>query len=157
MNRYCNILFVLDPDHAYPKDLYREVRQAVYATLFSSPVLDFDAEPWLAEATKWLTDALTNPDNKDIDPDLKEEMFKEMEYLSKKRGESFDRTQHGQFAKNATDMMHLLVGAPKGVVGVKTILTGLWVAGGAGAKNNAIVQQTKFAQRGGKWAFIGKE
>jgi len=82
-----------------------------------------------------------------------------MEHLSKVRGESFDRTQKGQVAKQAAGALHFMTNIGKAIGAVKVLSSGLWLstkAGISGLKNTAVVNQTNFAQRGGKIAFAGQ-
>lgn len=156
LNRHCNVLFVLDPDKQYAHDLYKYVRAAVFSQMLPQPTGDHSGAPWLPDTIKWLTDVLANSDRSELDPDVREALFKDFEYLCNEQQKEFNRKKRDDIARVLTESFDQLINIEHAIGGIKVIGTGVWLRSSDALKNQALVQQGHVGSKGGKALTIMK-
>lgn len=148
---------MLDPDSTYAKDFYDDVVELVASVLAISPQNLSDTEtPWLASAFNWLVQALLNPSDPSIRPEVREAFLKDFEQLCRDQNIEFDRNNKRAAAVALFQQFKLAVDLPKALGASLILAKGMWFRSTTQITQNAWLQKNDITQTGGKLATLLK-
>lgn len=155
LEKYCNILYVLDPDTMYAKEFYQDVvEMAASATSTQVRPLNEDMDtPWMFDACRWMADALLDPSNTKLNKDVRDAFMKEYEEFIKAQGLEDARQDRDKFASSIMQQVRLAANASKALGAVTIFAKGIWYRSTTQITKGAWLQDNDLSKGGSKiWA-----
>ena len=152
--RYCNVLYVLDPDNLYAKNFYDDVVESVasHIAIQGTTVGNDEGAPWLPDACKWLADALLDPNNKSIKSEVREAFMKDFQEFCKAQGIEFERENRTKAANAIYQQLRISTAVPKALGGLSVFAKGLYYRSSTVLKEGAWLKNNDVSKTGGKLA-----
>ncbi|RKK77994.1 hypothetical protein BFJ71_g16606 [Fusarium oxysporum] len=151
LQKYCNILYVLDADGQYAKEFYEDVVDISASSLaIQQTSLSGDSAPWLPHATKALADALLNPNDKTIPDEVRKSFMKDFEQFCKEQNIEFDRENKEKLANALISQLNLATNMPKALGAATLFAKGLFYRSSTVVKQGAWLKSNDMSKSGGK-------
>ena len=106
--------------------------------------------PWLPDACKWMAEALLDPSNPGLSPEVRDAFLKEYEQFCKDQGLEFDRHNRDKMASTMLQQVKIAASAPKALGALGMMDKGIWYRSSTQVKQNAWLYDNDMSKRGGK-------
>ncbi|KAF2729658.1 hypothetical protein EJ04DRAFT_555937 [Polyplosphaeria fusca] len=157
LQKYCNILYVLDPDAQYAKEFYDEVVETVASQMLIQKMdLSDTATPWLPAACDWLVEALLNPNDTSIKKEVRDAFMKDFEAFCKDQNKEFERENKTKAAAALMSQFKLAASMPTALGAMSIMAKGLWYRSTTQITQNSWLKNNDISKTGGKLATVIK-
>jgi hypothetical protein len=142
LDRYCTVLWALNPDGDYPEKFRVNVLEKVYGQVVTQRASTDAVREWLPRVIKSYVDAITEDNFAGVDPKLRDSLRKEFDDFCAAQGVSLDKSSKEAMAKSATNILHMNLQVSLASPGLRMIGTGIWRRSFETMKNQSILDSS---------------